>query len=66
MIGNRIFLPGTDNTLQPSPCKSKYTFDLNLGRYRGSEFQHPPFYLNFFADTSSVKFIYSSGRSGQK
>ena len=31
---------------------------LNLGRYRGSKFQNPPFYLYFLADTSSAKFVY--------
>ena len=28
------------------------------GRYRGSKFQNPPFYLQFLADTLSVKFVY--------
>ena len=51
------FLPGTDNTLELSPCKNKYTFDLNLGRYRESKFQNQPFYLHF--DTAAVKFFYN-------
>ena len=53
------YFSGTDNTLQLSPCKNKYKFDLNLGRYRGSKFQNPPFYLHFLADTSPVKFVYT-------
>ena len=36
-----------------SPCKNKYSFDLNLERYRGSEFQNQLFYLHFLTDTSS-------------
>ena len=43
-----------------SPCKNKYTFDLNLVRYRGqrSKLQNPPFCLHLLADMSSVEFVY--------
>ena len=37
------------------------TLDLNLGRYRGSNFQNPPFFLHFLTDTSFVKFFYILG-----
>ena len=38
--------------------QNKYTFDLNLGTYRGSKFQNPPFHLLLMADMSSLKFVY--------
>ena len=37
--------------------QNKYTFDFNLGRYRGSKFQNPSFYLHYLADTWSVKLV---------
>ena len=52
------FLPGTDNALKLNPSKNRYTVDLNLEKYTGSNFQNPPFY--FLADTSSVKFVYKT------
>ena len=66
-VGNKInlrmddgwelnFVPGTDNTLLLRPCKNKNTYDLNLGQTE-SNFQNPPFYLHFLANTSSVKLI---------
>ena len=53
------FLPGIDNTLKLSLFKNKYRFDLNLGRYKGSKSQNPPFYPHFLPDTTSVKFVFS-------
>ena len=44
------FLPGKDNILELSPYKNKYIFELNLGGYRESKFQNPPFYQHFLAD----------------
>ena len=41
--------------LTPSPYKNKYAFQLNLGIYRESAFQNPPFYLHFLDDKSFVK-----------
>ena len=59
-------LPGMHNTLYLSSCKHKYTFDLNLGRYKGSKSQNPPFYLRLLADTSSVKFVYNVQKRERK
>ena len=54
--------------------QDKYTFDLNLRRYRGSKFRNPPFCVQFLADTSfeiclhnhfyviSLKKIYKGGK----
>ena len=56
-VGNKInskvsdvwasnFSPGNVNNLQLSPCKNKFPPDLNLGGYRESKFQNPPFNLH--------------------
>ena len=41
-----------------NPCKNKCTSEFNSGRYRGSKFQHLPFYLHSLTNTLSVKFVY--------
>ena len=43
---------GTGITLQLSPCKNKYTFDLNLHK-------NLPFCLHLLVNTSYVKFVYT-------
>ena len=50
-VGNRIFYQ-----VHTIPCSNKieYTFDLNLGKYRGSKFQNQPCYQHFLADTSKI------------
>ena len=57
IVENLIFLPNTDNALLKSQCKSKYTFELNFRRHRGSNLNIRHFTHNFLFDMSSLKFV---------
>ena len=64
VMGNKIKLEmddGWESNYQvqtiPLSLQKKYTFDLNLGKYRGPNFKIPPFYLHFLTATSSVKSV---------
>ena len=48
--GNRIFYHGYRQDPVTNSLQNKYTFDLDLGIYRGSKFLNSPFYPHFMAD----------------